>query len=157
MVTGSLLVNIPVCRELVRRQTTRRPLSRHPLFLAIPVLAWAVVFDRLGWALVLVGLGIAMSIAARSMLVLGRTLWIMHPGNSYWRYEIDDDQIRVFNLRGLRAYDRRRFTVVHDLGAFWRISTPSGAAALVVPKAAFAPADRVVVDAYLRGSPTVAA
>jgi hypothetical protein len=157
MVSGSLFVNIPVCRELVRRQRPRRSLSRHPLFLAIPVLAWAVVFDWLGWALVLVGLGIAMSTAAGSMLVLGRTLWIMHPGNSSWRYEIDDAQIRVFNLRGLRAYDRRRFSVVDDLGAFWRISTPFGLASVVVPKAAFAPPDRTVVDAYLRGSPTVAA
>ena len=157
MVTGARLVDIPVCREIVRRQWPRRPLTRHPLFLALPLLAWAAIVGWLGWALGLAALGIAMSVAARSMLVLGRTLWIMHPGNSCWRYEIDNEQIRVFNLRGLSRYDRKQFSVVRDLGVFWRISTPFGLAAVVVPKAAFTPEDRVVADAYLRGSPTVAA
>lgn len=157
MVTGSMLVDIPLCREIVRRQWPRRPLTRHPLFLAVPLLAWAAVFGWLGWAVVLVALGIAMSVAARSMLVLGRTLWLMHPGNGHWRYEIDRAQIRVVNRRGLSVYDRRQFTVVRDIGPFWRISTPFGLASVVVPKAAFAPEDRMVVDAYLRGSPTVAA
>ncbi len=157
MVTGSMLVDIPVCREIVRRQWPRRPLTRRPLFLAIPLVAWAAVFGWLGWALVLAALGIAISVAARGMLVLGRTLWIMHPGNSHWRYEIDDRQIRVFNLRGLSRYDRTQFRVVRDLGVFWRISTPFGLAAVVVPKAAFTPEDRAVVDAYLHRSPTVAA
>jgi hypothetical protein len=154
MVTGELLVDIPLCRELVRR---RQPASRTPILLAIPVVAWAAVFGWLGWGIVLVGLGIAMSVAVRDMVVLGRTLWIMHPGNSYWRYEIDDEQIRVFNLRGLTAYPRKHFNNVSDRGAFWRISTPFGLAAVVVPKSAFTPEDQMAVDAYLRRSPTVAA
>jgi hypothetical protein len=154
MVTGELLVDIPVCRELVRRQ---RPASAWPLVLVMPVVAWAAVFGWLGWAVVLAGLGVAMSVAVRDMVVLGRTLWIMHPGNSYWRYEIDDEQIRVFNLRGLTVYHRKHFTRASDLGPFWRISTPHGLAAVVVPKAAFTPNDQVAVDAYLRRSPTVAA
>ena len=154
MVTGELLVDIPVCRELIRQQ---RPASSTPLLLAIPIVAWAAVFGWLGWGVVLVGLGIVMSVAVRDMVVLGRTLWIMHPGNSYWRYEIDDEQIRVVNLRGLTAYPRKHFSKVRDLGAFWRISTPFGLATVVVPKAAFTVRDQVALDAYLRRSPTVAA
>lgn len=147
-------MNIPICRELVRQQP---PAAKTPLLLAIPVVAWAAVFGWLGWAVVLVGLGVVMSVAVRDMVVLGRTLWVMHPGNSHWRWEIDDEQIRVFNLRGITRYNRRLFKKVSDLGPFWRISTPLGLAAVVVPKAAFTPKDRVAVDAYLRGSPTVAA
>jgi hypothetical protein len=154
MVTGEMLVNIPVCRELVRRQ---RPASKAPLLLAIPAVAWAAVFGWRGWAVVLIGLGVVMSVAVRDMVVLGRTLWIMHPGNSYWRWEIDDEQIRVINLRGITRYHRRLFKTTSDLGPFWRISTPLGLAAVVVPKAAFTPVDQVAVDAYLRRSPTVAA
>ena len=154
MVTGEVLVDIPLCRELIRRQ---RPASATPLLLAVPLVAWAAVFGWLGWAVVLAALGVAMSVAARDMLVLARTLWIMHPGNSLWRYEIDDEQIRVFNLRGLTRYNREVFRKARDLGAFWHISTPHGLAAVVVPKAAFTPEDRVAVDAYLRQSPTVAA
>jgi len=127
------------------------------MLLAIPVVAWAAVFGWLGWGIVLVALGVAMSVAVKDMVVLGRTLWIMHPGNSYWRYEIDHEHIRVFNLRGLTVYPRMHFNRVSDLGPFWRISTPHGLAAVVVPKAAFTPEDRVAVEAYLRRSPTVAA
>jgi hypothetical protein len=151
MVTGEMLVNIPICRELVRRQ---RSVNLTPLLLVIPFTAWAAVY---GWALALVGLSVLIAIAARDMVILGRTLWIMHPGNSYWRWEIDDQQIRVFNLRGITRYQRKLFKNVSDLGPFWRISTPLGAAAVVVPKAAFSAQDRVAVDTYLRGSPTVAA
>jgi hypothetical protein len=154
MVTGELLVDIPVCRELVRQ---RRPASTVPLLLAVPVVAWAAVFGWLGWGIVLATLGVAMAVAVRDMVVLGRTLWIMHPGNSYWRYEVDDEQIRVLNLRGLTVYPRKHFRKTTDLGAFWRISTPVGLAAVVVPKAAFTPAGQLAVAAYLRRSPTVAA
>jgi hypothetical protein len=151
MVTGAMLVNIPICRELVKRQ---RSVSLTPLLLVAPLIAGAAVY---GWALVVVGLSVLVAVAARDMVILGRTLWIMHPGNSYWRWEIDDEQIRVFNLRGITRYQRKVFKNVSDLGPFWRISTPLGAAAVVVPKAAFSPEDRVAVDAYLRRSPTVAA
>jgi hypothetical protein len=142
MVVGELLVDIPLCREFVRREW---PASATAFLLIMPILVWSVIFGWSLWTLVVIGLTLMLESTARTMVVTGRTLWIMHPGNSYWRFEIADEHVRVFNLRGIRSYSRSHYTHFRDLGTFWRLSTPFGLAAVVIPKAAFTPADQRTV------------
>jgi hypothetical protein len=156
VVRGSMLVDIPTCRQLVRAE---QPSWLTPVYVCFLAVSWIVVFGLsrntvLGFALLILIL-----VTARDMVILARTLWIMHPGNSYWRYEIDDDELRVLNLRGRTVYSRRRFTVMRDAGACWRLYTEFGTACVAIPKAAFAPSDQFAVATFLktRRSPTVAA
>jgi hypothetical protein len=147
MVVGSLLVDIPTCREFVRRQW---PASATASVLLILVLAWSLVLGWSLWTIFLIGLTLMLESTARTMVIMGRTLWIMHRGNSYWRFEIDDEHVRVFNLRGIQSYSRSHYSRFRDLGPLWRLSTPFGLAAVVIPKAAFPPADQAAVAMRLK-------
>jgi hypothetical protein len=147
LVSGSVPVDIPTCRQMVR---VEQPSWLTPVYVCFLAVWWIVVFgfsrdSVLGFVLLLLVL-----VTARDMVILARTLWIMHPGNSHWRYEIDDDELRVFNLRGRTVYSRRRFTVLRDAGAYWRLYTEFGTACVAIPKAAFAPADQFAVATFLK-------
>ena len=156
VVSGSVLVDIPRCRQLVRAE---QPSWLTPVYVCFLAVWWIVAFGLSLHAVLGFVLLILILVTARDMVILARTLWIMHPGNSYWRYEIDEDELRVFNLRGRSVYSRRRFTVVRDAGSYWRLYTEFGTACVAIPKAAFAPADQFAVATFLKTgrSPTVAA